>query len=66
MRPTTGTGNEETLMDPVERTGCETQNDTVLLCYAETKDWRKCKNEVEAFKKCMENYEKQQKQLNKN
>lgn len=58
MLPRAAQDNEETLIDPVERTGCEKQNDAVLLCYAETKDWRKCKKELEAFKKCMEHYEK--------
>jgi len=56
MRP--AAEGEETLIDPVEETGCETQNDAVLLCYAGTKDWRKCKKELETFKKCMELYEK--------
>jgi cytochrome c oxidase assembly factor 4 len=54
MRPS----NPETLIDAVERTGCEEENDAVLLCYAETKDWRKCKKELETFKKCIERYEK--------
>lgn len=44
--------------DPIEETGCESANDAVLLCYAETKDWRRCKKEVEAFKSCMEQYKK--------
>lgn len=55
MRPTA-----EIEIDPVERTGCEKQNEKVLLCYAETKDWRKCKKELEEFKKCMERYESNQ------
>lgn len=50
-------------VDPIEETGCEAENDVVLLCYAETKDWRKCKKEVEAFKLCMERYK--QKNINK-
>ena len=48
---------EEVFIDPIEQTGCETQNEAVLLCYAETKDWRKCKKELEEFKKCMKQYE---------
>lgn len=45
-------------VDPVEATGCQIQNDAVLLCYAETKDWRKCQKELEAFKQCMDQYVK--------
>ena len=41
-------------VDPIEETGCQVQNDAVLLCYAETKDWRKCKQVMEEFKLCME------------
>ena len=44
-------------IDPIIETGCELQNDAVLLCYADTKDWRKCKKELEAFKACMKRYE---------
>lgn len=40
-------------IDPVEATGCQVENETVLLCYAERKDWRKCRIEVEKFKLCM-------------
>jgi hypothetical protein len=54
MRPST---NEASLLDPIEETGCQLLNDAVLLCYAETKDWRKCRKEVEAFKRCMGAYE---------
>ena len=45
-------------VDPVEATGCQIHNDAVLLCYAETKDWRKCQKELEAFKKCMDKHVK--------
>lgn len=37
-------------------TGCETLNNNVLLCYSETRDWRLCKKQVEAFKECFERY----------
>lgn len=59
MRPTATAEVDGNLIDPVGETGCEAQNDAVLLCYAENKDWRRCKTELEAFKKCMELYEKQ-------
>ena len=45
-------------LDPIEATGCQMENDAVLLCYAETKDWRKCQQELERFKRCMEVYTK--------
>lgn len=47
--------------DPIEATGCEIQNNSVLLCYAETKDWRKCRKELEEFKLCMERFEAERK-----
>jgi cytochrome c oxidase assembly factor 4 len=39
--------------DAVEATGCANENDAVLLCYSETKDWRKCKEALAAFRECM-------------
>jgi cytochrome c oxidase assembly factor 4 len=44
-------------IDPIEETGCSAENDLVLLCYADTKDWRKCQKELDAFRKCMKKYE---------
>lgn len=38
-------------------TGCASLNEAVILCYSETKDWRKCKKELDAFKKCYELYQ---------
>ena len=46
-------------IDPIEATGCQIENDAVLLCYAETKDWRKCQKELELFKKCMDRHLKE-------
>ena len=51
-------------IDPIIETGCDSQNDAVLLCFAETKDWRKCKKELEAFKACMNRYEDFKKTIN--
>lgn len=61
MRPSAEVEETEGLIDPVVETGCELQNEAVLMCYAETKDWRKCKKELEAFKRCMELYESRNK-----
>jgi len=44
--------------DPVEETGCSPQNDAILLCFDRTKDWRKCKPEMEAFKTCFQEYQR--------
>ncbi|KAF2771175.1 hypothetical protein EJ03DRAFT_372917 [Teratosphaeria nubilosa] len=33
-------------------TGCADENATLNNCFFEKKDWRACKNEMEAFKQC--------------
>ncbi|PNS13800.1 hypothetical protein CAC42_3293 [Sphaceloma murrayae] len=33
-------------------TGCSDENKALNDCYFEKKDWRLCKNEMEAFKQC--------------
>lgn len=33
-------------------TGCADENTTLTDCYYEKKDWRKCKNEMERFRRC--------------
>ncbi|OMP84460.1 Cytochrome oxidase assembly factor 4 [Diplodia seriata] len=33
-------------------TGCAQENATMTDCYYETKDWRACKREMEAFREC--------------
>jgi cytochrome c oxidase assembly factor 4 len=48
--------------DPISKTGCQTLNEAVLLCFEEHKDWRKCQKEVMAFKACFEMYAKDIKQ----
>ncbi len=47
--------------DPVELSGCAAENDAVLLCYDATKDWRACRKELEAFKKCIKAAEEEKK-----
>lgn len=44
--------------DPVEKTGCQAQSDAILLCFDQHRDWRKCKSEIEAFRKCYEDFDK--------
>ena len=42
--------------DPIAKTGCQSLNETVLLCFDEHKDWRMCQREIMAFKTCFEAY----------
>ncbi|XP_018904246.1 uncharacterized protein [Bemisia tabaci] len=48
--------------DPVEKmlkqAGCLELHYKIQMCIADTKDWRKCQNEVKDFKECMEKYQK--------
>ncbi|XP_013386476.1 cytochrome c oxidase assembly factor 4 homolog, mitochondrial [Lingula anatina] len=41
--------------------GCMDKHLAVQDCMFDTKDWRKCQEQVKAFKACVENYEKQKK-----
>ncbi|PJF19424.1 hypothetical protein PSACC_00778 [Paramicrosporidium saccamoebae] len=38
----------------IEKTGCSELNDVLLLCYDKTRDWRKCRAELQAFRECYE------------
>ncbi|KAJ3121859.1 hypothetical protein HK098_003312 [Nowakowskiella sp. JEL0407] len=38
----------------IKRSGCFAQNENLLICYYDTKDWRKCRNLMKEFKLCME------------
>jgi len=42
----------------INKTGCGELNTKVLLCYADTRDWRKCQNELRIFRECFENHQK--------
>lgn len=37
----------------LKQTGCYAEHLTLQDCYFEKKDWRACKSEMLAFKKCM-------------
>ena len=37
----------------IKNTGCFNQHELLQDCFWVKKDWRKCKNEMEQFKKCM-------------
>jgi hypothetical protein len=45
--------------DPVESTGCQAENDALLLCFDRTKDWRACVKEMRAFRLCFERYQEE-------
>ncbi|KAJ2024193.1 hypothetical protein GGI03_007503, partial [Coemansia sp. RSA 2337] len=38
----------------IRKTGCFAENEQLLVCHADTNDWRQCARELAAFKKCME------------
>ncbi|KAJ2081734.1 hypothetical protein H4R24_002131 [Coemansia sp. RSA 988] len=40
----------------IHRTGCFKENERVLICHADTGDWRKCVREIAAFKQCMKEH----------
>ena len=48
----------------IEQTGCGDLNDKVLLCYDEHRDWRACKDLVNAFRECYNAF-KNEKPINK-
>ncbi|KAI8987523.1 hypothetical protein BDF20DRAFT_850728 [Mycotypha africana] len=47
---------EEEEEDPynarIEKTGCYQENEDLQICFYDTKDWRQCKKEMEAFRAC--------------
>ncbi|KAL7276922.1 hypothetical protein RUND412_000066 [Rhizina undulata] len=38
----------------IEDTGCSAENERLNNCFYEKKDWRKCKDEMQAFRECWE------------
>lgn len=36
----------------IEKTGCYKENEILQLCFYDTRDWRKCKDEMQAFRDC--------------
>lgn len=37
----------------IKQTGCFEENERVLICHADTGDWRKCAEELKAFRDCI-------------
>ncbi|XP_051154443.1 cytochrome c oxidase assembly factor 4 homolog, mitochondrial-like isoform X2 [Leptopilina boulardi] len=56
------TNDDDDIDDPLERmlkkTGCMELHFKVQECIAETQDWRKCKEQVNIFRTCMEEYQR--------
>ncbi|KAJ2220325.1 hypothetical protein H4R99_002284 [Coemansia sp. RSA 1722] len=47
-------GDEDDAWDQrIKTTGCFKENEALLICHADTGDWRKCLAEMNAFKRCM-------------
>ena len=38
----------------VDRSGCREQHESLQICFVDSKDWRKCENEMKLFKECMD------------
>lgn len=38
---------------------CQEENERVLLCYGRGKDWRECRRELEAFRKCFSSHQQE-------
>lgn len=55
-------------MDDLQESGCLELHEKLLACQGEYSDWRKCKKEMEEFKKCWLVYRENnlQKVLNEN
>ena len=46
----------------IRRTGCFEKHEALQECYLRTKDWRECRDEMLAFKKCYAAYEQSRKE----
>lgn len=56
---------KETIVEKLTRIGCIEEHYKVQDCYYENRDWRKCKNEVEVFRNCLQK-KKQQENVSQN
>jgi len=52
--------DEDPVISRIRKTGCLEKHFDVLECIAEFKDWRKCQEQVKAFRECISAYEKSQ------
>ena len=51
---------DDKVIAAIKKTGCFELNEAVVECHYDTKDWRKCVNQVRAFQDCMNKYNKEQ------
>lgn len=40
----------------IEQTGCSQENERLQICHYDTGDWRKCLNEMKAFRECWQKH----------
>ncbi|KAJ2371191.1 hypothetical protein IW150_004707 [Coemansia sp. RSA 2607] len=45
--------DEDAWDNRIKKTGCFKENEALLICHADTNDWRKCLAEMNAFRQCM-------------
>ncbi|KAJ1954985.1 hypothetical protein EC988_002131 [Linderina pennispora] len=57
--PAQDDGDDDEWDKRIKRTGCFEQNERLLICHADTGDWRQCAKEMLAFKKCMQRLQHQ-------
>ncbi|CAH2446883.1 Cytochrome c oxidase organization component [Komagataella phaffii CBS 7435] len=50
----------------INKTGCAEENLQLQLCHADTGDWRKCINEMNAFRECWDKFNNNQRTQTKN
>ncbi|KAH0625277.1 hypothetical protein JD844_033734 [Phrynosoma platyrhinos] len=59
-KPKTEEEEEDPFDRMIARTGCASFHYAVQECMAEHQDWRKCQQQVQGFKDCMREYQRQQ------
>lgn len=52
--PTEEEEEEDPFYTIIEKSGCSKYHYALQDCYAETRDWRKCKKEMQDFQACTE------------
>jgi cytochrome c oxidase assembly factor 4 len=52
----TAQDDEDAWTQRLAATGCAEENNAVLLCYADTRDWRQCTGPLRVFRACYERY----------
>jgi len=50
--------DDDPVISKIRKTGCLEKHFDVLECIAESKDWRKCQEQVKSFRECITAYEK--------